>query len=81
MAKCPLATSIQLRVSMSDKEELISRIRKYDYSDIREVTLPHHSRGGNRQKVQMFARELDNQLSARQDSDVILIALTVRQNR
>ena len=63
---------------MSGTELLISKIKKYDYSDIREVALPRHSRSGNRQRVQMFARELDRQLSERQDSDIILIALTVK---
>jgi hypothetical protein len=66
---------------MRDTEVLINNIRKYEYSDIREVALPRHSRSGNRQRVQTFARDLDRQLSGRQDSDVILIALTVRPKR
>ena len=66
---------------MSGREDLISRIRKYDYSDIREVALPRDSRSGNRQRVQVFAKELDRQLSQRQDSDIILIALTVKPRR
>ena len=63
---------------MPDREQLISRIRKYEYSDVREVTLPRHSRSVNRQRVQVFARDLDKQLSERQDSDIILVALTVK---
>jgi hypothetical protein len=66
---------------MSEAELLISKIRKFDYSGIREVALPRHSRSGNRHRVQVFARDLDKQLSERQDSDIILIALTVKHKR
>lgn len=66
---------------MSVAELLINKIRKCDDSDIREVALPRQSRSGNRQRVQMFAKELDRQLSQRQDSDIILIALTVKPKR
>jgi hypothetical protein len=62
---------------MRSREDIISILRKYDYSDIQLVHLDRTKSRGNRASAKVFAAKIDKALSGFQDADVILVALTV----
>jgi galactitol-specific phosphotransferase system IIB component len=63
---------------MSSKEQISTILRKYDFSDIQVVHLDRTKSKGNRAAAKAFAAKVDGALSRFQDSDVYLLALTVK---
>jgi hypothetical protein len=63
---------------MSGKEQLSTILRKYEFSDIKLVHLDRTKAKVNRATARAFAAKLDSALSGFQDSDVYLLALTVK---
>jgi hypothetical protein len=59
-------------------EQLSSILRKYDFSDIRVTVLDRTKAKTNRADAKAFATKTDAALAGFQDSDVILVALTVK---
>jgi hypothetical protein len=68
-------------IVMRGKEDLISFLRKYDYNDIQVTVLDRTKQGANRAIAKAFAAKVDKALTGFQDSDVILVALTVRHKK
>jgi hypothetical protein len=66
---------------MRSKELLSSFLRKYDFSDIRVAVLDRAKAKTNRAAAKAFAAKVDAALAGFQDSDVILVALTVKHKR
>jgi hypothetical protein len=63
---------------MRSKEQLSNILRKYDFSDIRLTVLDRTKAKTNRADAKAFAAKVDTALAGFQDSDVILVALTVK---
>ena len=63
---------------MSGKEQISTILRKYDFSDIQVVHLDRTKSKGNRTAAKSFAAKVDSALAGFQDSDVYLVALTVK---
>ena len=63
---------------MCSKEQLNAILRKYDFSDIRVTVLDRTKAKTNRADAKAFAAKVDAALVGFQDSDVILVALTVK---
>jgi hypothetical protein len=63
---------------MRSREDIISILRKYDFSDIQLVRLDRTKPKGNRAVAKVFAAKIDKALSGFQDADVVLVALTVK---
>ena len=63
---------------MRSKEQLNTILRKYDFSDIRVSVLDRTRARTNRADAKAFAAKVDTALSGFQDSDIILVALTVK---
>jgi hypothetical protein len=68
-------------IAMSAKEQLASLARKYDFSEIRLTVLDRTKAKTNRAAAKAFAAQVDQRLSGFQDSDVVLVALTVQHKR
>ena len=66
---------------MRSIEQLYSFLRKYSFSDIRVTILDRTKGKTNRADAQAFAAKVDAALAGFQDSDVILLALTVKNTR
>lgn len=66
---------------MRGREDLISFLRKYDYTDVQLTVLDRTKQGANRTVAKTFAAKVDKALRGFQDSDVILVALTVRHKK
>lgn len=62
---------------MSGIEQLNSLLRKYKFTDIELKVLGRAKPNGNRAAARAFAAKVDAALSGFQDSDVILVVLTV----
>jgi cupin superfamily acireductone dioxygenase involved in methionine salvage len=80
-SRTAFATSIQkafINIVMRSKEEISNILRKYDFTDIQMVHLDRTKPKGNRATAKTFAAKVDSRLSGFQDSDVILLALTVK---
>ena len=63
---------------MRHKEEITNVLRKYDFTDIQVVHLDRTKPKGNRAAARAFAAKVDAAVVGFQDSDVILVALTVK---
>ena len=63
---------------MSGIESLMSILRKYNYSDVNFKVLDRTKSKGNRETAKAFAAKVDLSLKDFQDSDLILVALTVK---
>jgi galactitol-specific phosphotransferase system IIB component len=63
---------------MRGKEQVNAILRKYDFSDIRVTVLDRTKAKTNRADAKAFANKTDAALTGFQDSDVILVALTVK---
>ena len=63
---------------MCGKEQVNAILRKYDFSDIRVMVLDRTKAKTNRADAKAFAAKVDAALAGFQDSDVILLALTVK---
>ena len=63
---------------MRSIEQLYSFLRKYSFSDIRVTILDRTKAKTNRADAKAFAAKVDAALAGFQDSDVILLALTVK---
>lgn len=63
---------------MRSIEHLYSFLRKYSFSDIRVTILDRTKAKTNRADAKAFAAKVDAALAGFQDSDVILLALTVK---
>ena len=66
---------------MCSREDIVSILRKYDYSDIQLVRLDRTKPNGNRAAAKVLAAKIDKALSGFQNADVILVALTVKHKR
>jgi hypothetical protein len=66
---------------MRSIEQLISILRKYKFTEIELKVLDRTKPKGNRAAAKAFAATVDAALSGFQDSDVILVALTVDHKR
>ena len=60
------------------KEEISAVLRKYDFTEIQMVHLDRTKAKGTRATAKAFAANVDSALSGFQDSDIVLIALTVK---
>lgn len=69
------------KVAVSAIESLISILRKYNYTDIQLKILDRTKPNGNRAAAKAFAAKIDAALSGFQESDVVLVALTVKHKR
>lgn len=63
---------------MQGIEQLISVLRKYDYTDIQLKILDRIKPKGNRVAAKAFAAKIAAALAGFQDSDMILVALKVK---
>jgi hypothetical protein len=63
---------------MRAKDQLSNILRKYDFSDFRVAVLDRTKARTNRADAKAFAAKVDTALAGFQDSDVILLALTVK---
>jgi hypothetical protein len=59
-------------------QEVQSLLQKYNFAKIEMVRLDRTKPKENRSKARAFANQMDRAQSAFQDSDVFLVALTVR---
>ena len=72
---------LERTLAMHGKEQLSTIIRNYDFSDIRVTVLDRTKAKTNRADARAFAAKIDSALTGFQDSDVILVALTVKHKR
>ena len=63
---------------MRSIEQLYSFLRNHSFSDIRVTVLDRTKAKTNRADAKAFAAKVDTALAGFQDSDVILVALTVK---
>ena len=63
---------------MPHNEQVSNIFRKLDFTDIKLVHLDRTKGKANRATAKAFAAKVDSALSGFQDSDVILLALTVK---
>jgi hypothetical protein len=68
-------------VAVSDTKHIQSILQKFNFSDAQVLHLDRTKPKGNRTAAKAFAAKIDKALSAFQDSDMILIALTVKHKR
>jgi hypothetical protein len=64
-------------LTLTDKQQVNNILREYDFIDIQVVHLDRTKPKGNRAAARTFAGKVDSRLSGFQDSDIILVALTV----
>jgi len=69
------------KVAVSDTKHIQTILQKFKSSDVQVLQLERTQPKGNRAAAKAFAAKIDKALSGFQDSDLVLVALTVNHKR
>ena len=63
---------------MHRKDELLGMIKNHEFSDIQITVLDRINSETNRTTAKAFTAKIESRLMRRQDSDIILVAMTAK---